>query len=382
MKEYSLVIASNFMDHYMLALSNELSACFKDYYFVASEKLEDHYKNLGFKDLNDAGCVIKAYEDKQKAREIILNADLVITGSYAYQNHIRERMRKKKPVIYYSERLFKKEDAIGKLLRFIKYNYRHGGDKRSPLLCISAYAAGDYNSLGLFQGNTYKFGYFPVIKKYENVDELFRNKKPDSILWVGRLIEWKHPKHAIEIARRLKQDGYDFTMEIIGNGPLKEELHELLDRYDLNDRVTMFDSGMSPEEVRKHMENAEIYLFTSDRGEGWGVVLNEAMNSACACVASYSAGSTPFLLEDGENGLVYHNDDPDVLYEKTKLLLDEKDKKKELALNAYHSILDEWNCEVAAKRLYRMAECIMKGQDYSDLYEKGILSKATPIDHV
>ena len=33
------------------------------------------------------------------------------------------------------------------------------------------------------------------------------------------------------------------------------------------------------------MEQADIYLFTSDRNEGWGAVANEAMNSACAMVA-------------------------------------------------------------------------------------------------
>jgi glycosyltransferase involved in cell wall biosynthesis len=382
MKEYSLVIASNFMDHYMLALSNELKEYFRDFCFVASERLEENYKKLGFADLNDQDFVFKAYEDKEKARQIVLDADIVITGSYVYQSHIRERMRKKKPTIYYSERLFKTDNPIGKVLRFIKYNFRHGLDKRSPLLCVSAYAAGDYNSIGLFKNRTYQFGYFPLIKKYEDVDELIRKKKHNSIIWVGRLIEWKHPDHAIEVARRLRDEGYDFSMEMIGNGPMKEELHKKLDDLDLNDKVTMFDSGMSPEEVRRHMEEAEIYLFTSDRGEGWGVVLNEALNSACACVASYSAGSTPFLLEDGVNGFSYRDENVDVLYEKVKELLNDEMKKSEFSLNAYKSIIEEWNCEAAAERIYQTAKCIMNGEDYSGLYEKGIMSKAVPINHV
>ena len=49
------------------------------------------------------------------------------------------------------------------------------------------------------------------------------------------------------------------------------------------------------------MEKSEIFLFTSDKGEGWGAVLNESMNSACAVVASHAIGSVPFLLKDGEN---------------------------------------------------------------------------------
>ena len=83
----------------MLALSNELEGYFKDFCFVASEKLEEKYKNLGFSDLNNKEFVFKAYEDPSKAREIILNADVVITGSYVYQSHIRERINKGKAVI-------------------------------------------------------------------------------------------------------------------------------------------------------------------------------------------------------------------------------------------------------------------------------------------
>ena len=65
--------------------------------------------------------------------------------------------------------------------------------------------------------------------------------------------------------------------------------------------------AMPPEEVRRHMEKADIYLFTSDFNEGWGAVLNESMNSGCAVVASHAIGSVPFLIKNGENGLIYEN---------------------------------------------------------------------------
>ena len=380
MKEYSLVIASNFLDHYMLSLSNELKKYFKDFYFVASEKLEENYKNLGFADLNDNNFVIKAYEDKNRARQIIMDADVVITGSYLYQSHIRQRVKNNKFVIYYSERLFKKDDVIGKVLRYLKYNYRHHYDVDAPLLCVSGYAAGDYNSIGLFKDRTYKFGYFPEIKEYYDINSLINAKKKNSIIWVGRLIEWKHPVHAINVARKLKAEGYEFSMEMIGNGDLKDELHRLIDEYELNDYVVMFDQGMSPEQVRKHMEEAEIYLFTSDRAEGWGVVLNEALNSACACVASYSAGSTPFLMNDGVNGYVYKNEDENELYDRVKKLLDDEKLRKTFALKAYESIIESWNCKKAAERIYQMIDCHFNSKDYHDLYEEGIMSKAEPLE--
>ena len=44
------------------------------------------------------------------------------------------------------------------------------------------------------------------------------------------------------------------------------------------------------------MEESEIYLVTSDRKEGWGAVVNEAMNSGCAVVADHMIGAAPWMI--------------------------------------------------------------------------------------
>ena len=83
---------------------------------------------------------------------------------------------------------------------------------------------------------------------------------------------------------------------------------------------------MKPEQVREYMEKSEIHIFTSDRNEGWGAVLNESMNSACVPVANKAIGSVPYLINDGNNGFMYK--DENELYEKVKYLLNnDKDRK-------------------------------------------------------
>ena len=62
------------------------------------------------------------------------------------------------------------------------------------------------------------------------------------------------------------------------------------------------------------MEKTGIFLFTSDRQEGWGAVLNEAMNSGCAVVASHLIGAVPFLKKKKKNGLVYSSGDRKTLF--------------------------------------------------------------------
>ncbi len=379
-KKYTIVYTSNFLNHYMLALGNALNNEFGNFYFVADTVVPGDRTKLGFFDLANNPFVVKAYEDKEKARKIIMDADIVISGYYKYESHIRARLKTGKLTFYSSERLFKNTNIIGTILRYMKYWTKyHRLYKDVPLLCISAFAADDYNRIfGLFNNNTYKFAYFSEVTKYD-VDKLISDKKQNSILWVGRLISWKHPEYAIEIARRLKLENYDFNLKIIGIGNMENKLKKMIDDYNLNDCVSLLGS-MSPDKVRKNMEESEIYLFTSDRGEGWGVVLNEAMNSACAVVASYNAGATPYLIKDNESGLIYRNDDVDECYLKTKILLDSKEKQKNISKQAYLTMLNDWSPEVAAKRLRCFVDEMLKGNKKPDIYKENVLSKAERLE--
>lgn len=375
-KKYTIVYTSCFLDHYTLALGEALEKEFGKFYFIADTKLPGDRSKLGFLDLDNHPFVIKAYENPKEAKRIIMDADVVLGGDYKYETHMRSRLKTNKITLFSSERLFKSTNIIGTVLRYIKYwTIHHKLYKDVPLLCVSAFAADDYNQIfGLYENNTYKFGYFSEIVKYD-IDSLIKNKKNNSLLWVGRLIKWKHPEYSIEIARLLKEEGYSFELNIIGIGPMEKYLKSLIDKYDLNSCVHMLGS-MSPDKVRKYMEDSEIYMFTSDRGEGWGVVLNEAMNSACASVASYNAGATPYLVKDGINGLVYKNNDFEECYIKTKYLLDNPQKQKTIAKQSYLTMVNDWSPETAAKRLYEFTEEMKKGNLKPSLFKDDVLSKA------
>lgn len=106
----------------------------------------------------------------------------------------------------------------------------------------------------------------------------------------------------------------------MGAGPKEKEIKEEIQAKNIENRVFLT-GAMSAEKVRHEMESSGIFLFTSDFGEGWGAVLNEAMNSGCAVIASHAAGATPYLVKNGENGLIYESGNDEKLYEKLKYLL-------------------------------------------------------------
>lgn len=374
-----VVFISNYLNHHQLpfceAMVKKTDANFT---FVATTPIPEFRLKLGYADMNhDHGFVICAYENeelKQKAINVCAEADVAIIGS-APDEYIKERLKKRKLTFRYSERIYKNGVKKFQLpLRAVKYFFDHSRHKNLYMLCSSAYTAGDYARTFTFLKKTYKWGYFPKIKKYENIDSLIDDKSPASLLWVGRLIDWKHPELPIEAAKRLQDEGIDFTLNIVGTGELEDMLKQKIIEYNLTDRVFMRGS-MSPEEVREYMEKSEIFLFTSDRGEGWGAVLNEAMNSGCAVIASHAIGSAPFLINDGENGLMYRDGDFASFYAKLKKLLEDPQKRTLFGKNAYETMLNDWNADTAAERLLILSDKIEKVYAFAD----GICSPAKPL---
>ena len=242
------------------------------------------------------------------------------------------------------------------------------------MLCASAYASYDYSRVLAFKNRSYKWGYFPKLSDYEDVDGLIKDKKEGSLLWVGRLIDWKRACDAINVVKRLKENGYNVTLNIIGSGALENEIRAQIEEENLGDYIKMLGS-MKPQQVRVYMEESQIYLFTSNFNEGWGAVLNESMSSACAIVASHAIGSAPYLIENGINGYIYQNQNEQDLYNKVKSLLDDGEKTRGFGKKAYLTMKNLWNAKVCAKRFIELCK-VLKSQKQANLFESGPCSKA------
>ena len=374
-----IVFISNYFSHHQKPLSDELYALTDgEYRFIETEPMEEARRNLGWGAEKHPPYVLQSYPNDKAAADcqaIIDSADVILYGSAPYEM-IKPTLKSGKPVFVYSERLYKGKVGYHKLpVRAYRLYKKYGRHKNVRLLCASAYTAADYAKTRTFIGKAYKWGYFPETKHHEDIDALIENKRPATLLWVARFIDWKHPEIPVEIAKRLKADGYTFTLNMIGNGELEEQIRQKIAKENLLDCVHLLGS-MKPEEVRAHMEESEIFLFTSGRGEGWGAVLNESMSSACAVCASHAIGSVPFLLDDGKNGMIYKDGNLGDLYAKVKWLLDHPIERKAISRRAYETIIGEWNAEVAARKFITLAEAVMRGEKAPFPFDSGVCSKA------
>lgn len=375
-----IVFVSNYYNHHQSALSEALYALTNgQYVFVQTEEMEQERKSMGWGGAQLPPFVICGYESDaayKLCRKLIEEADVVIAGgSPTVEKYIQKRIKAGKLLFRYSERVYKNAHARKQmLLRGLKYHLCNFPYKNVYLLSASAYAAADYAKTGNFVGKAYRWGYFPQVEEYGDIDSLLAKKESGTILWVARMIDWKRPEVCLQIAKRLKADGYRFRINMIGNGALEQSLRRQIAAEGLEDCVYML-GAMTPEQVREHMERAAVFLFTSGFDEGWGAVLNEAMNSGCAVAASHAIGATPYLLQDGENGLVYKDGDMEDLYGKIKTLLDDSEKRVRLGKCAYETLTQTWNAQEAAARLMKLAEKLLAGEKYPDLYEDGPCSK-------
>lgn len=359
----SVVFVSNFFNHHQRPFSDAMFARLgSNYTFIETGIMTQERKALGWGVKNLPPYVVSREalcSHRNVYEKLIDEADVVIFGSAPYAL-VARRIKADKLTFRYSERPLKKGLELWKYLpRLIRWHRRNPQNKRLYLLCASAYAAGDYAKFFLYRNKSYKWGYFPETRRYEDIDALIEGKSQNSLIWVARYIELKHPEVAVMLCKRLKEAGYSFEMKMIGNGPLQEETAALVKKEGLEDVVRVL-GAMTPEQVRQHMEQSQIHVFTSDRNEGWGAVLNESMNSACVPVAHRVIGSVPYLIGQGENGFAYAT--VDELYEKVKYLLDHPEARIKMAKEAYRAIVERWNAETAADRLLALSQELLSGQ--------------------
>jgi glycosyltransferase involved in cell wall biosynthesis len=381
-KQMKITFISNYINHYQKPFCDELYKQLGDKFkFVQTQELDDERITMGWERIETYPYLIKSYSNTDgfnKTVDLINKSDVVIYGSAPFA-FIKERLKNDKLTFIYTERFFKK--GYKELLRPLKIisllrdysSYRN--NKNSFLLCASAYTA--YDNMRLFAYPNYKFkwGYFPEIANYE-FTEILKQKNKDKIhlLWAGRLIDWKHPEHAVEVAKRLKEENFNFHLSFIGCGVTEDYLKNIVSKSNLNNEVS-FLGQMKPNEVRDYMLKSNIFLFTSSFEEGWGVVLNEAMNSGCAVVASHSSGSVNFLLKDRVNGLIYKYGCIDDLFSRVKELFLNRDFSDKLGKNAMESIINEWNPFVASSRFLSLAKNLLENNSIIS-YSTGPLSEA------
>ena len=369
-----VVFISNFLTHHQVPFCLEMQKRLgEDFKFISTVKIFDWRLKLGFKDLdNEYDFVVKAYENEESkalAKKLTLESDVAIIGSTT-DEILEERLKQDKLTFRYRARVFIFPDGFyktvfnkEKLKLFYNRHIKFRKNKNLYMLCANAYGAKDFNFLGLYKNKIYKWGYFLETNKYD-IDKLIEKKEENKkieIIWVARFVKWKHPEIVVKLAKRLKKQNINFHIRMLGTGVLEEKTRKKVKELNLEDVLEIV--GQVPsDEVKGYMEKANIFIGTSDSQEGWGAVINESMNAGCAIVANKKMGSIPFLIKNNENGLIYTSYKE--LENKVKSLIDDKELRDKLGINAYKYITEKWTSSIAANNIIELFDSIINKKEY------------------
>jgi glycosyltransferase involved in cell wall biosynthesis len=373
----TLSFFTNLLHHHQTPVADEFYRVLGDsFHFIVTEPLPETFVKGGYDPNITRPYVIKAYENdaaQKEADSLLIESDVVIF-SYGNKELLLERKKQNKITFHYSERWLKNHCLRHFMPHILAHIYRHYfqfRNKRTYMLCASAFTAQDVRKFFCFPRRCFKWGYFTRVDSIEpekivNVNEAARDDHPSHIMWCARFLRLKHPELPIMLAKRLKDKGYRFKLDMFGEGEQLAPSMQLAADLNVEDVVSF--RGVSPnEEILRQMRQHEIFLFTSDRNEGWGAVANEAMSNGCAIVGSNAIGSIPYLVQDGINGLVFESENLDSLEEKVIFLLDNPYKCSHIREEALRTMQEVWSPTNAAKRFLTLVDYIQKNrlQEYS-----------------
>ena len=247
------------------------------------------------------------------------------------------------------------------------------------MLAASAYTPNDVYAIGAYKNKCYKWGYFTKVDEdfeVETSKQDVSTSESTPLMWCARFLRLKHPELPIKMAARLKAKGYKFTLDMYGNGEELDRSIALAKELKVDD-IVRFCGNLPNEQILEAMRRHEIFLFTSDKNEGWGAVANESMSNGCVLVGSDKIGAVPYLVKDCENGLIFKSENLDSLTEKVEWLLNNPDERQRMRVNACNTMKNIWSPANAAKSFMQLVEDLQNGRDTS--INEGPCSKSYPI---
>jgi colanic acid/amylovoran biosynthesis glycosyltransferase len=170
----------------------------------------------------------------------------------------------------------------------------------------------------------------------------FEEQNDFTILSVGRLSPNKGQAILIAAFSRLAKENPSATLEIIGEGPCRHALEQLIDTFELHGRVILR-GALNQNQLLEVYRHADLFALASF-AEGLPVVLMEAMAMEIPCVAS-AVNGIPELIKHGINGMLVAPSNAMELAEVLLLLIKDPALRNRLGRTGRQTILEKYNLD-------------------------------------
>lgn len=209
-----------------------------------------------------------------------------------------------------------------------------------------------------------KAGYSPVVTVYNGIEEKndmkARNQNHQNILYVGRLAPEKGAEFPIRALPHIHKKFPEATVTIVGDGPERNNLKQLIKQLDLQDYVTLT-GKVSNEETAAYYQNASLVVVPSTYPDNLPTVCIEAMNYGRALLVS-NIGGLPELVRNGYNGYLFTPGSYHEIASKTIALFEDKKNLQRITDNS-RKMITQFSMQTHMKKLVIQYESVIHNYD-------------------
>jgi colanic acid/amylovoran biosynthesis glycosyltransferase len=194
-----------------------------------------------------------------------------------------------------------------------------------------------------------------------------RNKPGDKInlISIGRFVPKKGFILALEVLKHLTVCGLDASLELIGDGPEKENIRQKAEYLGIASRLR-FSGWLDQHSVNEHLGNADVFLgvsITSNSGDTEGIpnVLKEAM-SVGILVTAFNHSGVAELIQNKRTGFLIPEGDTRAMADCIVSILSGVYNIPEILKHARTLIEKEYSSEIQSKRIEALYHSLLKDE--------------------
>ena len=189
------------------------------------------------------------------------------------------------------------------------------------------------------------------------------SSKNVSLITIGRLAPEKGHKYAIQAILKLSKKYPYLKYRIVGKGPLKESLEELVNQNNLRNFIE-FTGPVSQKKLMSLLNESDIFLLPSVSDvasiEGQGVVLQEAQSLKLPVIAT-NIGGIKYGLIDGKTGFLVSQKNPAALAQKIEFLIKDPKTRAKMGENGRLFVKENYDLDKLNKKLSDTYKRLLNG---------------------
>ena len=337
------------------------------------EPLPEWRAELGWSELPEHSEMLQPWRserDRRTYETLTRSAEIVVWPGLKFDGSVRKllarRMRRRISVIW-AERFIARRERSRREALLLKLAVRLANGSNVHLMEMGCGALDDFRAYGATRWRGWQFGYAVEPVELADSETLCPTGGPLRLLFVGAL----RRKKALDVllralaASELPRDSW--LLRVVGDGNQRQDWQELARTSRIADRVE-FVGTVGHERMPEVYRAADVLILPSSY-EGWGAVVNEAMEHGLATVVSDGAGCASTLVEHGVSGFVFKSGDEDALAGHLRTLAGDRDLCQAMR-HAARNRIKNFRPDAAAERAAALFRGL-SGHDAMPEYEGG-----------